>query len=95
MFLLRKQDEFAAGCSIESKIKQNEQLAEELHKRIIRKFEKWKVHSVVKDNIWGDDLADMQLIRKFKKAKKDKKGITITNASQKILDESKGKPNKI
>ena len=37
----------------------------------------------------------MQLISKLKKGKKDKKGITITNAFQKILDESKGKPNKI
>ena len=30
----------------------NQQLAEELHKPIIRKFKKRKVHSVFKDNIW-------------------------------------------
>ena len=30
---------------------QNQQLAEELHKPIIRKFEKRKVHSAFKDNI--------------------------------------------
>ena len=40
---------------------QNEQLAEELHKLIIRKFKKGKVHSTFKNNIWGADLADMQL----------------------------------
>ena len=45
----------------------NEQLAEELHKPIIRKFKKRKVYSGFKDNIWGADLADMQLISKFNK----------------------------
>ena len=45
----------------------NEQLAEELHKPIIRKLKKRKVYSTFKDNIWGADLADMQLIRKFNK----------------------------
>ena len=33
-------------------IPQNEQLAEELHKPIIRKFAKRKVYSPFKDNIW-------------------------------------------
>ena len=46
---------------------QNEQLAEELHKAIIRKFKKRKVYSAFKDNIWGADLADMQLMSKFNK----------------------------
>ena len=45
---------------------QNEQLAEELHKNIIRTLKK-KVYSAFKDNIWGADLADMQLISKFNK----------------------------
>ena len=45
----------------------NKQLAEELHKPIIRKFNKRKVHSLFIDNIWGSDLADMQLISKFTK----------------------------
>ena len=35
---------------------QNEQLAEELHKPIIRKFKKRKVYSIFKDNIWGVDF---------------------------------------
>ena len=47
--------------------KENIQLAEELHKPIIRKFEKRKVYSSFRDNIWGADLADMQLISKFNK----------------------------
>ena len=63
------------------------------------------------DNIWGADLADMQLINKFDKGFRFSlwvidifnkytwvivlKGITITNAFQKILDDSKRKPTKI
>ena len=46
---------------------QNQKLAEELHKPIIRKFEKGKVQSSFIDNIWGTDLPDMQLISKFNK----------------------------
>ena len=46
---------------------QNQQLAEELHKPIIKKFEKIKVHAAFKDNIWGADLADMQLLNKYNK----------------------------
>ena len=45
----------------------NEQLADELHKPIIRKFKKRKVYSAFKDNICAVDLADMQLISKFNK----------------------------
>ena len=45
----------------------NMQLADELHKPIIRKFKKRKVYSSFKDNIWGVDLADMQLLSKFNK----------------------------
>ena len=46
---------------------QNQQLAEELHKPIIKKFEKRKVHAAFKDNIWGADLADMQLLSRYNK----------------------------
>ena len=46
---------------------QNQQLVEELHKTIIRKLEKRKVHAAFKDNIWGADLADMQLLNKYNK----------------------------
>ena len=44
---------------------QNKQLAEELHKPIIRKFEKRKVYAAFKDNIWDADLADMQLLSRY------------------------------
>ena len=43
---------------------ENIQLANELRKPIIKKFNK-KVYSSFKDNIWGVDLADMQLLSKF------------------------------
>ena len=89
-------------------------LANELHKSIIRKFNKRKVYSQFKYNIWGVDLADMQsLSRKNKGIKyllcaidlfskyafviplKDKKGISIVNAFNKIIKQSNRKPNKI
>ena len=72
------------------------------------------MYSSFKDNIWGVDLADMQLLSKFNKGfrfllcvidifskyawivpLKDKKGISIVNAFQKILKETNQKPKKI
>ena len=44
---------------------ENIQLANELQKPIIKNFNKRKVYSSFKDNIWGVDLADMQLLNKF------------------------------
>ena len=41
------------------------QVADELHKPIIRKFKKRNVYSSFRDNIWGVDLADMQLLNKY------------------------------
>ena len=35
-------------------------LADELHQPVIKKFNKRKVYSQFKDNIWGVDLADIQ-----------------------------------
>ena len=89
-------------------------LADECHKPIIRKFNKRKVYSHFKDNIWGVDLAAMQsLNRKNKGIKyilcvidlyskyafviplKDKKGISIVSAFNKIIKQSNRKPNKI
>ena len=94
--------------------KENIQLADELHKPTSRIFKKRKVYSSFRDNIWGVDLADMQLLSKFNKGfrfllcvidifskcawvipLKDKKGISIVNAFQKILKESNRKLNKI
>ena len=45
----------------------NKKLAEGLNKPIIRKIKRRTVYSGFKDNIWGTDLADMQLISKFNK----------------------------
>ena len=59
-------DKKATGSGIKS-MPQNEKLAEELHRPIIRKFRKRKVYLTLKDNIWGADLADMKLISKFNK----------------------------
>ena len=42
-------------------------LADELHKPIINKFNKRKVYSQFKDNIWGVDLADMQSLSRKNK----------------------------
>ena len=53
--------------SVGSGVNENIKLANELHKPIIRKFNKRKVYSSFKDNIWGADLADMQLLSKFNK----------------------------
>ena len=44
-------------------ITQNQQLAEELHKPIIRKFEKREVHAAFKDNILDADLAIIKQIQ--------------------------------
>ena len=101
-----------AGCGIA--MLQNKKLAEELHKPIIKKFKTIRIYYLFKDNVWGADLADMQLISKFNKGinfllcatyifskyawvipLKDKKGMTIVNAFQKVLNKSELKPNKI
>ena len=42
-------------------------MADELHKPVIKKFEKRKVYSQIKDNIWGVDLADMQSLSRKNK----------------------------
>ena len=61
-------DKSTKGSGVNTKpAPQNQQLAEELHKPIIRKFKKRKVHSTFKDNIWGADLVDMQLISRYNK----------------------------
>ena len=60
-------DKNTSGSGIKNKIISNKELPEELHKPIIRKFKKRKVHSSFIDNIWGADLADMQIISKFSK----------------------------
>ena len=57
----------SSGWAVKSQILSNQELSEELQKAITRKFEKQKLHSFFIDNIWGADLANMQLISKFNK----------------------------
>ena len=94
-------------------MKNNKILAEELHKPVIKNFNKRKVDSQFKNNIWGVDLVDMTLLSKQNKnikyllcaidlfskhafvvPLKDKKGISITNAFNKIIKQSNRKPKK-
>ena len=60
-------DKKSTRSDIENEIKENQQLANELHKPVIRKFKTQIVYSSFKDNIWGVDLADVQLISKNNK----------------------------
>ena len=48
----------------------NYQLANELHKPIIRQFKKGKVYSSFRGNIWGVNLADMQSLSEYNKGNK-------------------------
>ena len=105
---------FLERSSLERTKEVDKILAEELHKPVIKKFNKRKVYSQFKDNIWGVDLADLpSLSRKNKGIKyllcaidlyskyafvipsKDKKGISIVNAFNKIIKQYNKKPNKI
>ena len=52
-------DKKSKGGGTNNEIKRNQQLDEELHKPNIKKLKK--------DNIWGYNLDDMQLISKFNK----------------------------
>ena len=76
-----------------------EKLAKEFHN--FRKYRKRKIYSSFKDNIWGEDLADMQLRSNcnikwaWAVPLKDKKGIIISNSFQTIISESGRKRNKI
>ena len=104
-------DKKSSGSGVDAE--PNYQLANELHRQIIRKFKRRKVYSSFRDNIWGVDLADMQSLSKYNKGikyllcaidlfskyawvvpLKDKRGISIVNAFQKIVSKGR-KPNKI
>ena len=63
----------------------SQELAEELHKKIIRKIRKRKVHSLFIDNIRGADL-NINIFSNYARVNylKDKKGFSITNAFQKF-----------
>ena len=106
-------DKKSVGSGVNIPLEFNEQLAKRITQTNYQTILKKKSLFWIRDNIWGTDLADMQLISKFNKAfrfllcvidifskhawvvpLKDKKGISVVNAFQKILKESEGKPNK-
>ena len=60
-------DKKSRGSGVNVNVKPSELLAEESHKSIIRDFKKRTVYSGFKENIWGADLADTELISKFNK----------------------------
>ena len=91
----------------------NYQLANELHRQIIRKFKKTKIYSFFRDNIWRVDLANIQSLSKYNRGiryllcaidlfskyawfvpLKDRRGLIIVNAFQKIISKGR-KPNRI
>ena len=60
-------DKKSVGSGINTIKSSSSILADELHKPIIKKFEKRKVCSQFKDNIWGVDFADMQSLSRKNK----------------------------
>ena len=58
-------DKKSSGSGVDAK--PNYQLANELHRQIIRKFKRRKVYSSFRDNIWGVNLAEMQSMSKQNK----------------------------
>ena len=92
-------DKRSSGGAI--KPKPINQLTNEPHRQIIRKFRKRKVHLFFRDNIWGVDMLSLSKYNKgikyllcaidlFSKYAwviplEDKRGIIIVNAFQKII----------
>ena len=112
-FLNKKSKGSGVNTHLNKSAFNNEQLAKELPKPIIKTFKKRTLYSGSKDYIWGADLADMQLISKFNNGfrflicvidifskyaqvvlLKDKKGLSIVNFVQKILNDLDRKSKK-
>ena len=106
--------QWTSGETVENENICKKEVAEELHKPIIKKFKERKVQSAFTSNNWDDDLADMNFISKINMRiyfllcvtdiyskyawvipLKDKKEITIANAFQSFLKESKRKSSKL
>ena len=98
-------DKRSSGGAI--KPKSNYQLTNELHRQIIRKFRKRKVHLFFRDNIWGVDMLSLSKYNKgikyllcaidlFREYAwivhlKEKRGISIVNAFLKVFRHFKQK----
>ena len=61
------QDKSASSGAFKDEDVLNQELSGELHKRIIRKFERRKVYSPFIENVLSVDFADMILISNFNK----------------------------
>ena len=77
-----------------SRVSVNEQLAEELHKQLIKIYKRRKVYARFKDNIWSADLAEMRSLSS--KNKNVKYLLCVIDAFTKyvcvkILKDKKGK----
>ena len=66
-FLIKKLKGIGVSTLANKSMSNQLQLANELHKQIIKKFERRRVYLSFEDNIPGADLADMQLISKYNK----------------------------
>ena len=60
-------DKKSTGSGINTIKPSSSILADDLHKPVTKKFEKRKVYSQFKDDIWGVDLADMQSLSRKNK----------------------------
>ena len=58
-------DKKTLGETVVNEIMSNKESAERVHNSIVRKHERKKVNPFFIDNIWGTDLADMELISKI------------------------------
>ena len=87
-----------AGASV------NEELAQQLHKPVIRKFKRRKIYTMFKDNIWAAGLAEMGSLSPKNRGVKyllcaidvftKYAGVTVFHGFVEILNESNHKPNK-
>ena len=86
-----------------------EELVQELHKPVIKKFKRRKVYRRFADNVWAADLSEMVLLS-FKnrgvkyllcmidawvKSLKDKRSKTVLNGFIEMLNKCRRQPNKL
>ena len=68
--MIKTKANLGLGLKNEKKSKWTDQLAEELHKPVTRKFLRRKVYVSGIDKIWAADLVDMQAFSKYNKGVK-------------------------
>ena len=86
-----------------SRVSANEQLAEKLHKQLIKKFKRKKIYARFKEITWAADLAKKESLSSKNKNVKyllclidiSREGKTFPNAFIEMINESHCKPNKL